>query len=482
LWVPFPGGQEEFCSRGEFEVLYGGLAGPGKTDCLIALALRQIAHPKYHGLLLRRTFPQLQEIIDRCHELYPALGGVYKTTEHRWYFPSGAIITLGHMQHENDKYNFQGKEFQFVGVDELTHFTETQYLYLFSRCRSSVAGLTAEIRCTSNPGGIGHKWVKARFIDEFKPLETYIDPGSGLSRAFVPGKREDNPALTDNDPGYEARLDALPAIERLRLKLGIWDAFEGQVFTELSQRVHGIPPFDIPPEWYKWMAYDWGYSHPFAALWFAVDPNGIIYMYREWYGAKKDDNGKYIPDVGAKISTNEMATGILEREKERVNARVADPAIWSKTPNRHKYGIKGPSVQADFQDAGIFFLKADNDRVQGKLQVHKRFEIETETDEETGEIIEEHPRFYAFNDCTQFWRTMPEMRECPKNPEDVDSDSDDHIYDTFRYGCMFKPVKQRAVHQAPSNTFSTERKRLIRARKYAQSRGVSLEQAYKRIK
>lgn len=477
MWIPFEGAQEEFCSRGEFEVLYGGQAGPGKTDCLIALATRQIDHPKYSGLIMRRTFPQLQEIIDRCHELYPQLQGVYKATEHRWYFPSGAKITLGHMQHENDKYNYQGKEYQFVGFDELTQFTESQYLYLFSRVRSSAEGLEASVRCTTNPGGIGHFWVRDRFVTIAEPLETHIDPVSGLSRAFIPGKLEDNPALLKNDPQYAARLDGLPEIEKMRLKYGIWDAFEGQVFTELSDRVHGIDPFDIPPEWYTFMVFDWGYSSPFAVLWFAVDHDGTLYLYREWYGQKENAG-----NVGLKMSTAEIVSGIREREFEHINARVADPAIWSKTHNKHKYGIKGPSVQEDFQSAGLFLLKADNDRIQGKGQVHRRLEIETETDKETGEIISEHPKFYAFRSCKDFWRTMPEMRESNKNPEDVDTECEDHIYDCFRYACMFRPTKPKRMTETPQGTFSTERKRLIRARKYAQSRGVSLEQAYRRIR
>lgn len=477
MWIPFPGAQEEFCSRGEFEVFYGGQAGPGKTDCLIALALRQIAHSKYHGLLLRRTFPQLQEIIDRCYELYPSLGGVYKTTEHRWYFPSGAKITLGHMQHEADKYNYQGKEFHFIGFDELTHFTLTQYLYLFSRCRSSVPGLIAEIRSTSNPGGIGHFWVKNRFIDNAGAAEVYIDPDSHLSRIFIPGSLEDNPALTENDPGYSARLDALPAIERMRLKEGIWDAFEGQVFTELSQRVHGIADFDIPTEWYRFMCFDWGFSKPFSIGWYAVDFDGNIFRYREWYGCKEGEE-----DVGLKLSVTAIAQGIVERETEKINARVADPAIWSKTPNAHKYGIKGPSVFQDMQAQGLFFLKADNDRLQGKMQVHKRLEVVMDVDTETGEILSESTLFNCFNSCKEFWRTMPEMRECPKNPEDVDSDSEDHIYDELRYSCMFKPIKPKLVKTTPHGSIKHERERYHRAKKMAKSMGISIESAYKRVR
>lgn len=381
------------------------------------------------------------------------------------------------MQHENDKYNYQGKEFQYIGVDELTQFSETQYLYLFSRCRSSVEGIPSFVRCTTNPGGIGHFWVRDRFVTIAEPTQTHIDPDSGLSRCFIPGTLDDNPALLANDPTYLARLDGLPEIERMRLKYGIWDAFEGQVFTELSQRVHGVDDFEIPPEWYRFMVFDWGFTAPFACLWFAVDFDGVVYLYREWYGCKEGEANK-----GLKMSMSEIISGIQQREHEKINARVADPAIWSKTPDKNKFGIKGPSVLEDFQNSGLFFLKADNDRIQGKQAVHKRLETVTDLDESTGEIKGEHPQFLAFKSCTHFWRTLPEMRESEKNPEDVDTTLEDHIYDCFRYGCMFRPVRPKRKQEQPRGTFAAERKRLIRARQMAKQRGMSLGAAYARVR
>jgi hypothetical protein len=477
MWVPFPGAQEDFCSRGEFEALYGGAAGPGKTDCLVALATRQINHPAYSAILMRRTFPQLQEIIDRSHQQYPAIGGIYRSTEHRWYFPSGAKIQLGHMQHENDKYNYQGKQYQFIGFDELTHFSKEQYLYLFSRCRSSIPGLDAEMRSSTNPGGIGHTWVKERFVDVAPHGDTYIDPDTGLSRVFIPGKLTDNPALMENDPGYLARLKALPEIEQKRLIEGIWDAFEGQVFTELSARVHRIADFDPPPEWFKWCTFDWGYAKPFCCLWFAIDPDGVIYLYREWYGCEEGKD-----DTGLKLGTTEIANGIHEREREKINIRLADPAIWSGTPEKQKYGIKGNSIWEDLTASGLHFLKADNDRKQGKTQVHKRFEVEEIVDERTGEIISERPRFYATESCKHFWRTIPLLREDAKNPEDVDTKQEDHIYDCVRYGFMFKPIVVKRKQFTPQGTFTKERERMIRARNYAKRNGCTMEDAYRRIK
>jgi len=279
LWQPHPGPQEDFCSRGEFEVLFGGAAGPGKTDCLIMEATRHVHHPTYSAVIFRRTFPQLQEIIDRCWHWYPKInpGAQYRSTEHRWYWPSGATINLSHMQFEADKYSHQGKEYHFVGFDEVTQFTVSQYLYLHSRVRSTDAAIPIRIRATTNPGGIGHVWCKERFVDIAAPLRPYVDPNTGQSRVFIPASVHDNPTLVENDPAYVKRLEALPEIEKMRLLYGVWDVFEGQVFPDLSQRVHGFEPFQPPPEWEKFMVFDWGYAKPFSIGWYAVDFDGIIY-------------------------------------------------------------------------------------------------------------------------------------------------------------------------------------------------------------
>jgi len=438
------------------------------------LATRRIDHPKYRGLILRRTFPQLQEIIDRTREYYPQMGGIYLAGEHRWHFPPGSTIQIGHMQHENDKYNYQGKQYHFVGFDELTQFTESQYLYLFSRARTVDAELPIRFRSTTNPGGVGHIFCKNRFVDIAPWGETYVDPSTGLSRAFVPGRWTDNPALVNNDPEYIRRLMALPEIERLRLMDGIWDAFEGQAFTELSQRVHGCEPFQIPPEWEKFCAMDWGFAKPFSVQWFAVDFDGTLWLYREWYGCKEGE-----ADKGLRMTPTDVARGIWEREKERVKFRVADPACWSATPR--KDGTMGPSITEDMGKEGIHFIKADNNRILGKLQVHSRFKIETEENEE-GEVTKEYPRFVAFNDCKEWWRTMTQLRLDVENPEDVDTNQEDHHYDCTRYACMARPLIPKRVERVPSGTFQAERARMIKARKYAQRHGISLQEAYSRVR
>ena len=483
-WIAHPGAQEEFLSRSEYEVLFGGSAGPGKTDCLIAAMTRDIEFPDYHALILRRTFPQLGEIIDRCHELYPKMGGVYTVGDKRWKFPSGSKIDLGHMQHENDKYNYQGKEYHRAGFDELTQFTESQYTYIVnSRIRTTNPDLTPQALSTTNPGGIGHNWVKDRFRPEERSLKTYIDPRTGLSRVFVPATIEDNPTLFENDPIYVARLEGLPELERKRLRYGIWDAFEGQVFTELSKLVHGYEDFDIPPEWERYCVFDWGFAKPFSVGWYAVDYDGIIYRYREWYGCKREESGTDEgANAGLRMQAWEVARGILDREKgETIRQRIADPSIWHSRPSFRKKETRGVTIHDDFVAEGVYFTPADNDRLHGKMQVHKRLKLDVDIDMETGEVLSETPMLRIANSCKGFWRTMPAIYADPNKPDDIDTSQEEHIYDELRYMCMARPMTPKKVVRIPTGSFMAIRGRHIRAKKYARKHGCTIDQAYYKV-
>ena len=485
-WSPHLGPQTEFLARNEYEVLGGGSVGGGKSDCLIAALLRDVENPRYHGLIIRRTFPQLGEIIDRCHSLYPLIGGQYLSGPKRWTFPSGAIIDLGHMQHEDSKYNYLGREFHRIGIDELCQFSETQYLYLFSRLRTTDPDISPQILSTTNPGGVGHLFVRERFIDIARPLQTYIDPKSGLSRVFVPMKLDDNPSLLENDPEYLARLEALPEIEKMRLKYGIWDVFEGQVFRELSRSVHGCEPFEIPPEWERYCVLDWGYGGPFSVGWYAMDYDGVMYRYREWYGSLKEMKGseeRFSANTGVRMQAWEVAKGILERENgEKINRRIADTSIWHNSPEFRKQEARGITIEEDFAGEGVYFTKADRHRVHGKLQVHKRLKLDAEIDPETGEIISETPQFQAFLNQPAFWRTMQNLAEDPKNPEDVNTKMEDHVFDEFRYMCQERPIIPKVRTRANPNSFQAVRARHIRATKYAKGHGVSVATAYSRTR
>lgn len=439
IWRPQPR-QAALMRRWEDEALYGGAAGGGKSDCALAEALRQIHIPHYRGLILRKTYPQLSELIDRSGELYKMAisDAKYNDSKHCWTFPSGAKIYFGSMQHTKDRVNYQGKRYDFIDFDELTQFTFDEYSYLFSRNRPNGPGTRCYIRAQANPGGIGHGWVKERFITPAPPMTTmweefkirFPDGREELrkrSRVFVPSTVFDNQILLENDPDYLTRLAALPEAERAALLYGDWDSFSGQVFTEWRNdpehyhdrmNTHVIAPFKVPSEWRIWCSMDWGYSKPFSVGWYAVDHQKRIYRIREYYGCDGT------PNKGIMLEPAAVARKMLEIEADDPNLRgrrimrIADPAIWGTQT--------GESIAQTFARAGVYFDKGEHARIDGKMQIHHRLAFDEEG----------KPMLYVFNTCRHFIRTVPNLVYDDKNVEDINTDGEDHIYDELRYMCM----------------------------------------------
>lgn len=431
-------------SRPEYEVFYGGAAGGGKSDALVCEALRQVHIPYYKGLILRKTFPQLEDLILKSKRYYPLAvpKAKYNEARHVWTFPSGAKIYFGSMPNKTSFLNYQGKSYAFIGFDELTHFTEEEYTYLISRNRADGPGERVYIRSTGNPGGVGHGWVKARFITAMPPNSTYRYKDSVITpdgqtiqairtRRFVPSSVFDNKILLDNDPNYIASLASLPERKKKALLYGDWDCFDGQVFMEWRNNpdgykthewTHVIEPFAIPKHWTRYRAYDFGYSKPFAMLWCAVSPDGVIYLYRELYGCTG------VPNEGVRWEAEKQAEKVREIETafEAGNEifGVADPAIWDES--RGKYG----SVVEIFNSKGIYFEKGNNARLSGKMQVHNRLKFD-----QNGRAM-----FYVFNTCESFIRTFPNLVYSKTNIEDIDTTQEDHEYDALRYLFMERPI------------------------------------------
>ncbi len=430
--------------RGEYEALYGGAAGGGKSDTLLAEALRQVHIPHYKGLILRKTYPQLSELTDRSREIYQQAFPTarYNHSRHSWQFPSGAQIHFGSMQHSKDKINYQGKRYDYIAFDELTHFTWEEYSYMFSRNRPGGPGTRVYIRGATNPGGIGHGWVKQRFISPAPaqtPIEekvTYLDEKGKLitkkrNRIFIPAKVQDNQILLKNDENYIASLLLLPPQEKEALMEGSWDSFQGQAFTQWKNDpnnytsrhfTHVINPFPIPGHWKIYRGFDWGYAKPFSVGWFAVDEQRRIYHIREYYGW----NGT--ADTGCQMDVRELAEKIreIEREDPLLKGRkifgIADPSIFA-----HNGGQSIADIMALSQ---IYFDKGDNSRIPGKNQFHYRLRFD-----EKG-----IPLFYVFHTCVHFIRTFGELVYDDKQVEDINTHGEDHAYDMARYVLMENPI------------------------------------------
>lgn len=435
MWKPHPGPQTEFHRRTEFEVMYGGARGGGKSESLLMEALRYVRFPDYNFILFRRTFPQLQELLDRSKRVFPRAvkGARWKEQEKRWQFPSGAAGRFAHLETEGDKYNYMGHEYQYIGFDELTHFTETQYMFLQGSCRTTNPKIPARIRASTNPGNIGHAWVKARFIDPAPPNTVIRDPQTGLTRIFIPATVYDNPTLTDNDPTYVKRLEALPEKERRMFLYGDWDVFAGQAFPEFSRIDHVVSPFTPERDWMKFICVDWGYSKPFSVLWCARDHMDRVYVYREWYGISIDEFGRPRPDVGVQLDAFTVANGIVQRSQndEGIAWCVMDRSMWSKM------GQGEGSIADDFERAlggiGVGLMQAERSkqaRLLGKAQVHGRLAIQPHG--KPGLLITEN--------CVHLLRTLPGLPIDEKNLEDIDTKAEDHAYDALRYGLMSVPM------------------------------------------
>ena len=443
IWSPQER-QRIFMQRKETEALYGGAAGGGKSDCAIAEALRQVHIPHYRGLILRKTYPQLSEMVDRSREIYsPSFPEAkYNEQKHCWTFPSGAKIYFGAMQHTKDRTNYQGKRYDFIDFDELTHFTWDEYSYLFSRNRPNGQGTRCYIRAQANPGGIGHGWVKERFITPAPPMTPIYDDvkivfpdGSSQtrrrSRVFVPSSVFDNKILMQNDPDYITRLAALPENEKRALLYGDWDSFSGQVFTEwrnnpdgyiTRKNTHVIEPFTIPNSWKIYRGFDFGYSRPFSVGWYALDHDNRLYRIRELYGCTGT------PNEGVRWEPAEIACRIKEIEREDINLKgryingIADPSIFDES--------RGESVAAMMERSGVYFEKADNTRIAGKMQLHNRLAFDDKG----------IPMLYIFSTCKHFIRTVPALVYSEVDVEDIDTATEDHIYDEVRYIAMENPI------------------------------------------
>ena len=436
VFKPNTGPQTEFLASSEREVFYGGARGGGKSYAMLIDPLRYCHKEMHRALLLRRTMPELRDLITHSQRLYSKAfpGAKWREQEKEWRFPSGAKIEFGYAENMTDALRYQGQSYTWIGIDELPQYPSPD---IFNFLRSSLRSVDPEIpvylRATGNPGNIGSLWVREMFVDPAIPNTAFdinIDTPVGrkvITRRFIPAKLQDNPHLMQTDD-YYAMLASLPEIQKKQFLDGDWDAFEDSAFPEFDKSLHVVEPFEIPKGWQRFRAADWGYSSPACVLWFAIDYDNNLWIYRELYTKK--------------ITADVFARKVLELESgEYIRYGVLDASTWAKR------GDIGPSIAETMIQAGCRWRPSDRtprSRISGKLEIHKRLKIE---DKEPGVRI--------FSTCRNLLRTFPTLPIDDNNPEDINTHVEDHAYDALRYGCMSRPMHTSYANKVFGNNRTT---------------------------
>jgi hypothetical protein len=439
---PNHGPQTDFLAANEREVFYGGARGGGKTYSLLIAPLRFVDKPTSRALLIRRSMPELRDVIFQTQQLYPKAvpGAKFKTQENTWHFPGGARIEFGYCENLQDVLRYQGQSYSWIGVDELPQYDSPDvWHFLRSSLRSADPSIPLHMRATGNPGNRGSRWVKELFIEPCKPNTRFSEKveyelegrtlSTEITRKFIPASVWDNPYLTQ-DSSYIAMLASLPEVKRKQFLYGDWDVVEDGAFSEFNRSTHVVEPFEVPNGWTRIRAADFGFSSPSAILWGAVDYDNNIWIYRELYVSKvtADQLGRMIREV--------------ESGDGKIYDAVLDSSCWARR------GDRGPSIAEMLNAEGCRFRPSDRSpgsRISGKIEIHKRLMVDEDTEE---------PRLRIFENCPNLIRQLNSLPLDKNNPEDVDTKAEDHAYDALRYMVSSRPTNIRtAFENTPKSTW-----------------------------
>lgn len=419
-WIPHQK-QIEALERSEFEILFGGARGPGKTEALINWFLYDAHHPKFKGLVIRRNSEDLSDYVQRANVVYSRLGGVMSGNPPRFKFPAGGIIRTGHLKDINAFTKYLGHEYHRIGIEELTLIPfEDDYLKLISSCRSTIKELQPQVFCTTNPGGVGHSWVLNRFV-RWGAGVTHIDEDTNRTRIFISATINDNPTLMNADPEYVRFLDGLKNKDPNLYKawrLGLWDIFAGQAFSMLARDTHLVEPFELSlPKYFA--GYDYGYAHPFAFILLAVEKDGNVYVkdYVTKSRCEIEEQGKLINEIVQDKSIN-VYCGV---------------DIWNKEG--------GPTIVSRLRNTcpKLTFIKANTNRISGVAEMRKWLDS---------------ARLRFFSHTEEVFNQLLTIQYDPKRPEDVlkmnaddNGENGDDVFDALRYALMswIYPLKQVEV-------------------------------------
>lgn len=450
-WEAQPGPQSALISCPVFEVFFGGARGGGKTDGVLGdfLEHADTYGENAIGLMIRRARTELVETIERSKAIYTPLGWKFHEQDKMWRAPDGARLRFAYLENDADAEAYQGHSYTRLYVEEIGNFpSDKPILKLMATLRSG-AGVPTGFRATGNPGGPGHQWVKARYIDPAPSGYKVIkDAESGLERVYIPSRVHDNRYLGEE---YVAKLKASGSKELVKAWLGgDWSIIEGAFFDCWDSQRHVIAPFEVPKDWLRFRSGDWGSASPFSFGWWAVVgdryrlpsgvwlPRGCMVRYREWYGCQV---GK--PNVGLKLTAEKVGEEIWAKEANdpKLSYGVLDPAAFSEDggPSIHERMRIGSSNK-------VYFRPADNKRVPGRGALGGWDQVRARMVGDGDGL----PMIACFSTCTDSIRTIPALQHDDNRPEDLDTDMEDHAADDWRYGCMSRPwVKSAANDDKP---------------------------------
>lgn len=427
--------------RGVVEIFFGGARGGGKTSGVLGKWTRHANRwgRRAKGILFRHTYDELEEVQEQAKAVYDKLGAHYHNGKRMWVFPNEATIKFRYMEQDKHADHYQGHAYTFQAWEEITNWATPVGIDKVSATLRSSQGVECEWVGTGNPGGRGHNWVKARFVDPSAPFRPFFDPVTKKWRVFIPSKLADNKILMRNDPGYADRLKGAGPEWLVKAWLeGLWNIVAGGMFDDIwDDTVHVIAPFRVPKNWVVERAFDWGSSAPFSLGWWATangesveDERGNkLYFAKgtkirigEWYGW----NGE--PNKGLNMVDTDIARQAVQLEKamEKANGYhisegPADPSIFNIT--------NGHSIASAMSNVGLHFLPASTgpgSRVAGWEGMRRMLKASCQSPmPEAG--------MFAFNTCRQFIRTVPALPRDTKKIDDVDTDSEDHVGDETRY-------------------------------------------------